>query len=80
MAPHPPKVVWNEAHWIRRAEETRTIAESTKDAECKRVLIGIAEGYEYLARQSRAWVDAAKAKAARPMSQAEAPNKQRPRP
>jgi hypothetical protein len=54
-AASPPKVIWSEASLLRRAEEARITAEQLKDAECRRVMIGIAEGYETLARRARHW-------------------------
>ena len=36
-------------HWRDRAEEARRIAEDMADAEAKRMMLGIADGYEKLA-------------------------------
>jgi hypothetical protein len=36
-------------HWWSRAEEARTIAEIMTDAESRRIMFDIAEGYERLA-------------------------------
>jgi hypothetical protein len=36
-------------HWRRRAEEARTLADELTDAELKRKMLKIAEGYETLA-------------------------------
>jgi hypothetical protein len=36
-------------HWLSRAEETRTIAEIMTDAEARRIMFDIAEGYDRLA-------------------------------
>jgi hypothetical protein len=39
-------------HWLSRAEETRTIAEIMTDAEARRIMFGIAEGYDRLAERA----------------------------
>jgi hypothetical protein len=39
-------------HWWSRAEETRTIAEIMTDAEAKRIMFDIAEGYDRLAERA----------------------------
>jgi hypothetical protein len=38
-------------HWLSRAEETRTIAEIMTDAEARRIMFDIAEGYDRLAER-----------------------------
>jgi hypothetical protein len=39
-------------HWRQRAEELRVIAESTKDADAKAVLLRIVADYERLAERA----------------------------
>ena len=39
-------------HWVSRAEETRTIAEIMTDAEARRIMFDIAEGYDRLAERA----------------------------
>ena len=40
------------AHWLQRAQEARATAEGIKDPDAKRVMLGIAESYEQLARRA----------------------------
>jgi hypothetical protein len=40
------------AHWLIRAEDTRFEAEQMHDSEAKRMMLGIAAGYEKLARHA----------------------------
>ena len=42
------------AYWRGRAEESRAIAFQFTDAECRRTMVRIAEGYEDLARKVEA--------------------------
>jgi hypothetical protein len=44
----------NPKHWRNRAEEARAIAESLANAEAKRIMNGIAEDYERLAKRAEA--------------------------
>ena len=46
------KLTWDEQHLLYRAEEARTMADEIRHPECKRIMIGIADSYEYLARQT----------------------------
>jgi hypothetical protein len=39
-------------HWWGRAEEARTIAEIMTDAEARRIMFDIAEGYDRLAERA----------------------------
>jgi hypothetical protein len=39
-------------HWRERAEGTRRIAEDMADPEAKRMMLGIADGYERLAQHA----------------------------
>ena len=46
----------NAEYWRSRAEETRTMADAVSDPEAKRILLGIADGYDWLAgKRRRAW-------------------------
>ena len=47
-------------HWWSRAEETRTIAELLNDAEARRIMFDIAEGYDRLAERATERVAARK--------------------
>jgi hypothetical protein len=47
-----PQRVHNARYWRNYAEETLTIAEQMKDAECKRLLMGVAATYTELARRA----------------------------
>jgi hypothetical protein len=40
------------SHWRDRAEEARRIAEDISDAEAKRMMLGIADGYDRLAQHA----------------------------
>jgi len=42
----------NPQHWRARAEEARTVAESLFDANCKRMMLEVADDYETLARRA----------------------------
>jgi hypothetical protein len=42
----------NAEYWRSRAEETRTIADAVSDPEAKRILLGIADGYDWLAESA----------------------------
>jgi hypothetical protein len=44
-----PRVIDNPEHWRARAEESRTLAEQMNDAESRRIMLGIADSYEFLA-------------------------------
>jgi hypothetical protein len=37
-------------HWQDRAEEIRAVAGQMNDADAKRTMLGIAEGYDHMAR------------------------------
>jgi hypothetical protein len=39
-------------HWRARAEEARVHAEQMKDPETRRMMLGIAESYEQIARRA----------------------------
>ena len=53
------KVIWNEGHWLDRAEEARAAAENIRTPECKRIMCEIARSYEHLARLSTDFKEAA---------------------
>jgi hypothetical protein len=42
----------NPSHWRDRAEEARRIAEDMADAEAKRMMLDIADGYDRLAQHA----------------------------
>ena len=42
-------IMHDHKHWRARAEEARAMAEQMPDPEAKRMMLGIAEGYEKLA-------------------------------
>jgi|GraSoi_2013_60cm_1033757.scaffolds.fasta_scaffold81193_1 hypothetical protein len=45
-------------HWRNRAEEVRGVAEHLPNAEARRVMLGIAEGYDRLAQGGEARIAA----------------------
>jgi hypothetical protein len=44
----------NVRHWQERAEEARAVAGQFNHPEAKRVLLGIADGYEHMAKLAEA--------------------------
>ena len=47
--------LWNDPeHWRSRAEEARATADQMHDLESKRIMLGIAEGYDELAARAEA--------------------------
>jgi hypothetical protein len=40
-------------HWLERAEEMRRLAEEMRDAETRRMMLSIAEGYDKLAQRAK---------------------------
>jgi hypothetical protein len=54
-----PKLIWDEEYWLHRAEEARTIGESIRHPECKRIMADIAESYMRLAGLTKAFQKAA---------------------
>ena len=46
------------AHWLACAEEARALAQQLADAGARQTMLGIAEGYERLARHAAAWAPA----------------------
>jgi hypothetical protein len=44
-----PSVVDDPAHWRKRAEEARTLAESMADEASKQIMLGIANDYDQMA-------------------------------
>jgi hypothetical protein len=44
-------------YWWQRAAEARTAASSMPDTQARRTLLGIADGYEQLARQSERLIE-----------------------
>jgi len=49
-----PSLLNNVRHWQERAEEARAVAGQMSDAEARRVMLGIADGYERLAKLAEA--------------------------
>jgi hypothetical protein len=47
------KLIDSPAHWLERAEEARIISEDMQDAESRRIVLGIAEVYEKLAKRAQ---------------------------
>ena len=47
-----PRVIDNPGHWRARAEESRSLAEQMKDADARRIMLGIADSYELLAERA----------------------------
>jgi len=47
----------NPEHWLKRAEEARTIAEGLNDPEARLMMLGVARTYDILAvrAEQRAW-------------------------
>ena len=43
----------NPQHWLDRAEEIRAIAADMNDPDTKRLMLGIADGYDKLAERAR---------------------------
>lgn len=61
-----PKLALPAAHWSKRAEEARTLADQAVSPEISRSWLSVAESYDFLARQAEARARAAEALAARP--------------
>jgi hypothetical protein len=57
-----PRVINNPEHWRARAEESRTLAEQMNDAEARRIMLGTADSYGFLAERA---VERAKRKGGR---------------
>jgi hypothetical protein len=49
-----PNTFGTPEHWLERAEEARTMADSIQDAEAKRAMLAIAENYERIAKRAEA--------------------------
>ena len=45
----------NAAHWLARADEARELAQHLSDAAARETMLGIADGYERLARHAALW-------------------------
>jgi len=48
-----PKLAWDAAYFLQCADDVRAMAEEMRHPECKRIMSGIAESYEHMARQSK---------------------------
>jgi len=55
------KLIWHEGYWRDRAEEARAISEEIRNPECRRIMREIASSYEYLARLTNDFQNAAMA-------------------
>jgi len=44
---------WDDAYFLQRAKDARAMAEEIRHPECKRIMRGIAESYEHMARQTK---------------------------
>jgi pyruvate-formate lyase len=51
------KLTKDAGHWSKRAEEMRALAEETEDAQMRRKLLEIAEGYDLLVQRAAARLD-----------------------
>jgi hypothetical protein len=51
-----PSFIHEPAHWRKRAEQARTIADQMNDAEARSMMLKIAEDYEKLAKRAEARV------------------------
>jgi len=49
-----PSVIDDPNHWLQRAAAAFAVADQMADSEAKRAMIGIAEGYERLAKRAEA--------------------------
>ena len=47
------KVIWNQGHWLDRAEEARAAAGNLRNPECRRIMCEIAKSYDHLAKLSK---------------------------
>jgi hypothetical protein len=45
-----PSLLNNVRHWLERAEEARAVAGQMNDPGAKKVMLGIAEGYQRMAK------------------------------
>jgi len=54
-----PKLIWDEDYWLHRAAEARTLGESIRHRECKRIMADIADSYARLARLTKDFQKAA---------------------
>jgi len=48
-----PKLAWDSAYFLQCADDARAMAEGMRHPECKRIMSGVAETYEHLARQTK---------------------------
>jgi DNA-binding ferritin-like protein len=46
----PTSLIDDAEYWRKRAEEARTLAEQMKDSHTQSLMLGIAEGYEKIAK------------------------------
>jgi hypothetical protein len=47
-----PHILNDPEHWRSRAEQARTLAEQMDDPEAARLMVGIADGYDELAKRA----------------------------
>lgn len=48
-----PKLAWDAAYFLQCADDVRAMAEEMRHPECKRIMSGIAESYDHMARQTK---------------------------
>jgi hypothetical protein len=47
-----PHVIYDPEHWRRRAAEARALANTLGDPDAKKTMLGIADGYDRLAKRA----------------------------
>jgi len=53
------KLIWDEGHWLDRAEQARAAAGNIRNPECRRIMGEIAKSYDHLAKLSKDFTRAA---------------------
>ena len=49
------KIIFSAQHWLQRAEQARTLAQTLRSPECKHIMQEVAQTYKYLAGLSEHW-------------------------